>query len=632
MPLITLDHVSLAYGHHPLLDRVGLVIEPGERVCLLGRNGEGKSTLLKLIAGELQPDEGEVWRQPTARIARLRQEVPAADTRSVYEVVAEGLGEQARLLADYHRLASQVSASPDEAAMRALARLQHQLEAVDGWNLQQRVESVISKLELPAEQRIDALSGGWRRRALLGQALVMAPDLLLLDEPTNHLDIAAITWLEEFLLKQNCGLVFVTHDRAFLRRLATRIIELDRGRLTSWPGDYATYLRRKEEQLAAQEQQQALFDKRLAQEESWIRQGIKARRTRNEGRVRRLQAMREQRRARRERTGVANMNLSAGEASGKRVFEAEHVWFSWEGEYLIRDFSCTILRGDKIGLVGPNGSGKSSLLQILLGQLQPERGRVYRGTRLEIAYFDQQREQLDLEATVLDNLSEGREFIEVEGRRRHVAGYLRDFLFEPERLRSPVKTLSGGERNRLLLAKLFTRSANVLILDEPTNDLDLETLELLEDLLVDYGGTLLLVSHDRAFLDNVVTSTLVFEGDGVIEEYVGGYQDYLRQRRPPAEAREAAPARSGTIPTKQADSRRRRKLGYKEQRELAELPERIEALEAEQRQLQQQTADPAFYQGEKHEISCVMARLGELEQELEQAYARWEVLESREAE
>jgi ATP-binding cassette subfamily F protein uup len=631
MPLLRLDKTSLAFGHHALLDRAELEITRGERLCLVGRNGEGKSSLLRLVSGEAAPDEGSVWIRPGTRVALLAQEVALDSRESVFDVVAGGLPEVGRLISSYHHTAAELAGVSTPEGLERLARLQHELEAQGGWQLEQRVETVLARLGLDGDAGFDTLSGGWRRRVMLARALVADPDLLLLDEPTNHLDIEAITWLEEFLLEYAGALLFISHDRAFVRRLATRIIELDRGRLTSWPGDYDAYIAGKVEQLEVEARHQALFDKKLSQEEAWIRQGIKARRTRNEGRVRALKALREERRARRERSGTVDLRLEQGSLSGKRVLEVEHVSLGFDGRTVIRDFSVSILRGDRIGIIGPNGAGKSTLIRVLLGEQEPDSGVVQRGTRLEVAYFDQQRAQLDPQATLMDSVADGRLSVTINGRSKHVAGYLQDFLFPPERLQSPVSTLSGGERNRLLLARLFTRPANLLVMDEPTNDLDVETLELLEELLLDYQGTLLLVSHDRAFLDNVVTSTLVFEGDGHIGEYVGGYSDWLRQRQ--AAARESKRAATEEItkpsppPAKRAD--KQRKLSYKDQRELDTLPARIEALETEQAQLHAAVNDAGFYQQSPDDISVALERLEVIASELEICYERWGVLEEQ---
>ena len=530
MPLFTLDSVSVAFGHLPLLDRVAFQVDPGERVAVIGRNGTGKSTLLKIIAGAIPPDAGTVWRQPGVVVSRLEQDVPLATTKPVFDVVAEGLGALSDVVTAYHHAAHDVAHDATPAALERLGRLQHELDERDGWRVEERVEMVLDRLGLPRDVPVDTLSGGWRRRVLLARALVAQPDVLVLDEPTNHLDIDAIAWLEAWLLEYPGAVVFVTHDRVFLERIATRIVELDRGRLTSWPGDYATFVRKKDEWLENERLQQAKFDKKLAEEEVWLRQGIKARRTRNEGRVKALEAMRQERAERRERLGSVRLSAERADAPGKMVFEAEGVSKAYGGGPVVRDLALRVQRGDRIGLVGPNGAGKTTLLRMLLGDVAPDAGEVRRGANVQVAYYDQQREQLDPERTVFDTVGDGNDTVTVNGGSKHVHGYLRDFLFSPERARSPVKALSGGERNRLLLARLFTKPANVLVLDEPTNDLDLETLELLEAELVAWTGTLLIVSHDRRFLDNVVTSILVFEGEGRVEEYVGGYADWERYR------------------------------------------------------------------------------------------------------
>src|SRR5471032_750964 len=601
MPLVTLDRVSMAYGHLPLLDDVAMQIDARERVSVIGRNGTGKATLLKIISGELAPDSGTLWRQPSLRIARLEQDVPLSANRSVFDVVAEG-----------HT---------------------HHLEEDEAWLREHHVELILSRLELPAESIVDTLSGGWRRRVLLARALVGQPDLLLLDEPTNHLDIEAIQWLESFLAEYEGAVMFVTHDRAFLQRLATRIIELDRGKLTSWPGNYATYLRRKEEALANEQVLADKFDKKLAEEEVWVRQGIKARRTRNEGRVKALEAMRAERAARREQMGNVRLQVEQAEQSGKLVFEAKAISKGFAGSPIIRDFSTRVIRGDRIGLIGPNGAGKTTLLRMLLGELKPDTGEIRLGANVQIAYYDQQREQLDPERTVFDTVGEGNDTVTSNGRTRHVHAYLRDFLFSDERARSPVKALSGGERNRLLLARLFTRPANVLVLDEPTNDLDLETLELLEEQLVEWPGTLLLVSHDRAFLDNVVTSTFVFEGDGRVQEYVGGYEDWVRQRLAEKTAdRKKGP--SGGVETKPKTTKivaRLKTLSFKERRELNELPAALDALESEQRVLAQRVASPEFYKEGADAIKQALVRVDDLPRELTAVYARWAELDARKA-
>jgi len=637
MPQITLDRVSLAFGHLPLLDEVALQVEPRERVCMLGRNGTGKSTLLRIISGEQSPDSGSVWRQPGVRVARLDQDVPLSADLPVFDVVAQGLGDLSALVLAYHHAAVAVADSGSEASLEKLGRLQHELEERDGWRLEQRVELVLARLNLPAETIVDTLSGGWRRRVLLARALVAQPDLLLLDEPTNHLDIDAITWLEDFLADYPGAVMFVTHDRAFLQRLATRIVELDRGRLTSWPGNYATFLRKKEEWLANEAVLQEKFDRKLAEEEIWVRQGIKARRTRNEGRVRALIAMREERAARREQLGAVRMQVELADPSGRLVFEARSVTKSFDGTSVVAGFSTRVMRGDRIGLIGPNGAGKTTLLRLLLGEIAPDAGEISRGVNVQVAYYDQQREQLDPEKTVFDTIGEGNDSVIVNGRSRHVNGYLADFLFPPERARSPVKGLSGGERNRLLLARLFTRPANVLVLDEPTNDLDLESLELLEAQLAEFPGTLLLVSHDREFLDNAVTSTLVFEGEGRVQEYVGGYRDWLRQRQEPAvpdaprtrrDAEAVGPLRDG-LAGSAGSTPAKKKLSHNEKREFAQLPGRIDALEAEVRELNAAVARPKFYKEGSETITRTLARVETAQRELDDAYGRWVELEPR---
>ena len=628
MPLLTLDHVSMAYGHLPLLEDASMQIDARERVCLIGRNGTGKSTLLQIISGDVTPDAGSIWRMPGIRVARLVQDVPLSDDRPVFDIVSEGLGELGDLAAAYHHAAVAVAEHGTDASLATLGRLQHELDERDGWTVEQRVELVLQRLDLPSDVRVDTLSGGWKRRVLLARALVAQPDLLLLDEPTNHLDIEAMMWLETFLIDYPGSVVFVTHDRAFLRRVATRIVELDRGILTSWPGDYDTFLRRKEEWLANEAVHNQKFDKRLAQEEAWLRQGIKARRTRDEGRVRRLLAMREERAARRALVGSVRLQSDSADRSGQMVFEAEQVTKSFGDNTVVRNLSTRVMRGDRIGLIGPNGAGKTTLLRMLMGEIQPDSGEVRRGANVQIAYYDQQREQLDPERTVFDTVGEGNDTVTVSGRTQHVHGYLRDFLFPPERVNSPVKALSGGERNRLLLARLFTRPANVLVLDEPTNDLDIETLELLEAYLTEWPGTLLLVSHDRAFIDDVVTSTLVFEGDGRVQEFVGGYEDWLRQRSDPAPvATPSTPATQKTTAARAPTSRK--KLSYREQKELADLPDRIQALEAEQQRLSTAVADPDFYKEPASIITRTLARVDALREELLQVYARWGDLDSR---
>jgi ATP-binding cassette subfamily F protein uup len=605
MPLVALDQVTIAYGHLPLLANASLQVDAGERIAVIGRNGAGKSTLLRIIEGTLAPDAGSVWRQRGARVSRLEQDVPLSTERRVFDVVHDGL-----------------AAHTDE----------------EDWQREQRVRLVLSRLTLDGEARVDSLSGGWRRRVLLARTLVGEPDLLLLDEPTNHLDIEAINWLEDFVAAYRGAVMFVTHDRAFLDRLATRIVEIDRGQLTSWPGDYRTFLRRKDEALAVEAAAHEKFDRKLAEEEAWIRRGIKARRTRNEGRVRALMAMREQRSARREQVGSVRLQVEAADPSGKVVFEAEDVSKSYDTACIVRAFSTRVMRGDRVGLIGPNGAGKTTLLRLLIGEMAPDHGEVRHGANVLIAYYDQQREQLDPDASVIDTVGEGNDVVTVNGHSRHVMGYLQDFLFSPERARSPVRALSGGERNRLLLARLLTRPANVLVLDEPTNDLDLETLELLEEQLLEWSGTLLLVSHDRRFLDNVVTSTIAFEGDGRWEEYVGGYADWLRQspRVALAAGRTTSHRDTGVAPSApkappaqpQAATPMRRKLSYKEQREFEALPTRIATLEEEQKTLEARSAGPEFYKEGAEAIRVVMARLQEVSDELHVAYERWLELES----
>jgi ATP-binding cassette subfamily F protein uup len=624
MPLLSLDRVSIAFGRTALLDEACLQVEAGERVCLIGRNGAGKSTLLRIVTGEVAPDSGEVWRQPALAIATLAQELPSDAEATVFDAVAEGLAETGKLLAAYHHASQAVADDPSQ--LEHMEELQHQIEARDGWSLSQRVDQILARLELPPDARLGELSGGWRRRVALAQALVREPDLLLLDEPTNHLDIEVIQWLEERLLEFRGGVLFVTHDRTLLTRLATRIVELDRGVVTSWACDYPTFLLRKAAALEEEARHAALFDKKLAQEEVWIRQGIKARRTRNEGRVRALVALRVERAQRRELEGRARLSVDEGQASGKLVAEAKRLSYAWGDTPIVRDLSLRIMRGDRIGLVGPNGAGKTTLLRLLLGQLAPSSGSVRLGTKLEIAYYDQLRAVLEPEKTVLENIAEGREFVDVQGQRRHVISYLQDFLFSPDRARVPVKALSGGERNRLLLARLFAQPANLLVLDEPTNDLDIETLELLEELLMNYPGTLLLVSHDRAFLDNVVTSTLVFEGGGRVQEYAGGYTDWLRQRALP-EADAPKPPIAAARPAPAAKPKAA-KLSFKDARELEQAPLRIDALEAEQAELGQRVSDPAFYKRTPTEQARALERLAALPAEIERAYARWHELDS----
>ena len=634
MPLLQLSDVSLAYGHVPLLDRAGLVIEPGERVGLIGRNGTGKSSLLRIVAGEARPDDGTVSLAPGARVASVAQEPAFAAGRSVFETVAEGLGEATRLLVQYHEAAHALAAHPggaaEQALMARLHALQEALEAAGGWTLEHRIEATLTRLALPADAQVEELSGGLRKRVALARALVAGPDLLLLDEPTNHLDIGAIEWLEETLLAFPGAVLLVTHDRRFLDRVATRIVELDRGRLADFPGNYAAYEARKAVLLANEAVENRKADKLLAQEEAWIRKGVEARRTRNEGRVRRLEALRRERAARRERMGRVDLALSAGERSGKLVAELERVTKRFGDKRVVEDFSTRILRGDRIGLIGPNGCGKSTLLKLILGELAPDAGTVRLGTKVEPAYFDQFRAALDDEATLAQTISPGSDFVEIGGGRKHVISYLGDFLFPPERASAPVKTLSGGERNRLLLARLFSRPANVLVLDEPTNDLDIETLELLESLLQEYEGTLFLVSHDRAFLDNVVTQTIAYEGEGRWKEYAGGYEYWKRA----SAATPAAPDAAAEPAAAKADTRaprRKTKLSFNEARELERIPERLEALEQEQAALAARLADPALYQDRTVDLKALSARHAEIEEELSRLLERWEALEAAKA-
>jgi ATP-binding cassette subfamily F protein uup len=640
VPVITLDNACLAYGHVALLDHAALQVDAGERIGLIGRNGSGKSSLLKALTGLGSLDDGTLWRQPELSIAYVAQEPEFAGHETVYEAVASGLGAIARLLADYHEATLKVGAG-GTAAMDHLQDLQTQLEARDGWRLNSRVEQAISRLALDGEAHVDALSGGGRKRVALAQALVGEPELLLLDEPTNHLDVDGILWLEALLRGYAGAIIVITHDRVFLDGVATRIVELDRGKLVSFPGRYAAYQERKEFMLNEEALANARADKLLAQEEVWIRKGVEARRTRSVGRVARLERLRSERAARRDQQGQVDFRVVRGEASGKLVAELENVskrFATTAGEKpVVRDFSCRIQRGDKIGLIGANGTGKTTLLRLILGELAADAGEVKLGSRIEVAYFDQFRAQLDPEAALADVISPGSDYVEIGGTKKHVIGYLEDFLFAPQRARSPVKSLSGGERNRLLLARLFARPANVLVLDEPTNDLDIETLELLEALLQDYSGTVFLVSHDRAFLDNVVTQTIASEGGGQWKEYVGGYSDWLRQRPAGGAARfdvtggpDAKPAsRVGAGDTAKVKPAERKKLSFKEQRELEQLPARIAALEVEQAALQGRLADPGFYQGPAEARREAQARLAKVDSEIDAALLRWEALEAK---
>ncbi|EIJ34723.1 ATP-binding cassette domain-containing protein [Thiothrix nivea] len=596
MALLHLRNIHLENGDNRLFDGIDLSIEQGERLCLVGRNGTGKSTLMKLLCREVTADDGETIHPPDLKIARLQQDVPHGSDARVFDIVAQGLTD---------------------------------LHPEDEWQVQWKVDTVLSRLQLDGDVSFDSLSGGWKRRALLARALVSEPDLLLLDEPTNHLDIPAIEWLENFLLSYKGTLLFVSHDRAFVQKLATRIIELDRGRLTSWVGTYQQYQERKQAALEAEAQQAALFDKRLAEEEVWIRQGIKARRTRNEGRVRRLEAMREEFKQRRNLQGKVQAQIGQADASGKIVIDATNLSYGWEGKPLIREFNTTVMRGDKIGIIGPNGVGKTTLIKLLLGQLQPDSGKLELGTRLQVAYFDQHRAQFDDEKNLRDNLAPGSDFVDISGQKQHIISYLQNFLFTPLQIQKPVKVLSGGERNRLLLARLFAQPSNLLVLDEPTNDLDAETLELLEELLIDYQGTLLLISHDRSFLNSVVTRSIVFE-NGTVGEYAGGYDDWLLQRpEPVVEKSVAKPDKPAEKPKTEAKPAGKKKLSFKEQRELEQLPVRLEQLEADIAALQAAMGTAEFYQQDSATITAKQAELAKLEADLEQAFVRWEALEQR---
>ena len=633
MPLVTLDKASLAFGHVALLDHADFQLDEGERVGLIGRNGGGKSSMMRVLAGQGTLDDGLVWRAPTARICFVNQEPVLDADDSVFDAVAKGLGKLQKLLHDYHHVSHQLS-EPDADYDKLLEEMQHlqtQLESQDGWSVQARIETAIAKLDLNPDDRVGSLSGGQRKRVALAQALVAAPDVLILDEPTNHLDFASIEWLEGLLNEFRGAVLFVTHDRRFLDNVTTRIVELDRGKLASFPGNFSAYQAIKERMLADEAVVNAKFDKVLAQEEVWIRQGVKARRTRNEGRVLRLEQLRRERAARREKQGKVEMSVETGERSGKLVAELVDVSKSFGAKKIVDNFSCRIQRGDKIGLLGPNGAGKSTLLKMILGDLPPDSGTVKLGTKIAVAYFDQLREQLDDEATLADTISQGSDFVEIGGQKKHVISYLGDFLFAPERARSPVKSCSGGGRNRLLLARLFTRPANVLVLDEPTNDLDIETLELLEELLANYDGTLFLVSHDRAFLDNVVTQVIAFEGDGKLMEYVGGYEDWVRVQKYQASVAAAKPVATPPRPAAPAAEKPKAasKLSYKDARELEELPKRIEALEQEQIEITAHFADGSLFRNDPKRAKQLQARSEEIEAQVLAAMARWEELEQR---
>ncbi|WP_114152930.1 ATP-binding cassette domain-containing protein [Chromobacterium haemolyticum] len=634
MALITVEKACLAFGHHALLDNVDFALEPGEVVGLIGRNGAGKSSLLKSVAGAVALDDGRVNIKGDVKVAYVPQEPELAPEHTVFEAVAEGLGDLKSLLTEYHQVTHQLTqADADhEQALTRMEHIQHELEARGGWQFDALISSTLSHLNLDPDARISELSGGWKKRVALARALAAKPDVLLLDEPTNHLDVSAIEWLETLIKSYGGSVLLITHDRRFLDNVATRIVELDRGILRSYPGSFSSYHVRKAEELAIEEEQNRIFDKFHAQEEVWIRKGIEARRTRNEGRVRRLEAIRRERSARRERVGQVNFQLNAGERSGKLVAELEHVSKGFEGKTLIRDFTTRILRGDKIGLIGPNGTGKTTLLKLILGQLDADSGSVKQGSKLEIAYFDQFREQLDEDSSVADIISQGNDFVEVGGVKKHVMSYLEDFLFSPQRARSPVRSLSGGERNRLLLARLFTRPANVLVLDEPTNDLDIDTLELLEDVIAQYSGTVFLVSHDRAFLDNVVTQVIAFEGNGRLEEYPGGYQDWIDTKARMAAMKPTEKPREAAAPQEKAKDKpksARNKLSYNETRELAALPDEIAALETEQASLNQQLLDPNCYRDTPKEAIAWQRRVEEIDELLMDKLARWEELESK---
>lgn len=625
MALLGMQDVTIAFGGPPVLDRAAFSIERGERVCMLGRNGTGKSTVMKLLDGSIAPDTGEVIRQTGVTVARLEQEIPADLGGTIFDVVAAGLGDTGSLLARYHAASHRVASGGGQSALRDMDRLHHALDAANAWQVQTRVEIVLFHLGLNGDMQFAAASGGRKRQTLLARALVAEPDVLLLDEPTNHLDVEAVEWMENFLIDRGITLVLVTHDRAFLRRVATRIVELDRGRLVDWGADYDTYLQQKEAALAAEAREWTEFDKKLAKEEVWIRTGIQARRTRNEGRVRSLEALRVERSARRERTGTARLQAQDADRSGRLVVDARAINFSRGDRRIIRDFTTIVTRGDRVGLIGPNGSGKTTLLRLLLGELTPDSGTIRIGTGLQIAYFDQMREQLNPDRSVFDSVADGAEFVEIAGARKHVLGYLEDFLFSPDRSRAPVRALSGGERNRLLLARLFTRPFNLLVLDEPTNDLDIETLDLLEELLLEFSGTLLVVSHDRAFLDNVVTSTLVFEGDGRVAEYAGGYTDWVRQRPEPSVTLVTTAKR--VAPPSTPVAVRKRRLTFREKSELESLPNEIDRREQNRELIYASLADPVFLRDGVAVVEAKM-QLDAIEAELAGLMKRWEELET----
>ncbi|UTZ21740.1 ABC transporter ATP-binding protein [Vibrio campbellii] len=634
MALLTIHNAQLAFGDHPLLDKAEFALQENERVCLVGRNGAGKSTLMKVLAGDILLDDGKIQITQDVVVSRLEQDPPRNQEGTVYEYVSGGLAEIGEQLKIYHDLLDLVAQDPSEKNINRLAKIQEQLDHLNAWRFDDRVKNVLGALKLVPETKLTDLSGGWQRKAALARALVCDPDVLLLDEPTNHLDVTTIEWLESFLKDFKGSIIFISHDRAFIKSMATRIVDLDRGQLASFPGNYDQYLNDKEEMLRVEEMQNAEFDKKLAQEEVWIRQGIKARRTRNEGRVRALKKLREERRDRREVQGKVNLNIDDASRSGKIVFEAENVSFAFEGKKIVDDFSFNIMRGDRIALIGPIGCGKSTVLKLLLGQLETQGGRLHCGTKLEVAYFDQYREILDPEKTVIDNLADGKQEVMVGGRQRHALSYLQDFLFAPKRARTPVKALSGGEKNRLLLARILLKPNNLLILDEPTNDLDIETLELLEEMLANYQGTLLLVSHDREFVDNTVTTSWIFEGNGVIEEFVGGYHDAKQQRDQVLASRgqvEKAAKKEKVVeetPKTTQPKNNSKKLSYKLQRELEALPAKLEQLESDIETLQEQVNDPEFFTKSVEQTQPVLEQLAAVEQELEIAFERWEELEA----
>ena len=633
MALLTIHNGQLAFGDHPLLDRADFALQENERVCLVGRNGAGKSTLMKVLAGEIIMDDGKMQVTQDVVVSRLEQDPPRNEEGTVYEYVSGGLAEIGKKLKIYHDLLDLIAEDPSEKNINRLARVQEELDHANAWRFDDRVNNVLGALKLSPNTKLTDLSGGWQRKAALARALVCDPDVLLLDEPTNHLDVTTIEWLEGFLKDFRGSIIFISHDRAFIKSMATRIVDLDRGQLSSFPGDYDNYLVEKEEALRVEDMQNAEFDKKLAQEEVWIRQGIKARRTRNEGRVRALKKLREERKNRREVQGKAVIQIDDAQRSGKIVFEAENLNFGFEGKEIVKDFSFNIMRGDRIALIGPNGCGKSTVLKLLLNQLKPDSGRLHCGTKLEVAYFDQYREILDPEKSVIDNLADGKQEVVVGGRERHALSYLQDFLFSPKRARTPVKALSGGEKNRLLLARIFLKSNNLLILDEPTNDLDIETLELLEDLLANYQGTLLLVSHDRQFVDNTVMTSWIFEGNGVIEEFVGGYHDAQQQRAQVLQSRQVEkPSKKAKVveetPKTAPAKAKPKKLSYKLQRELEALPMRLEELEAQIETLQEEVNEPNFFSNPVEQTQPVLDKLSAAEQELEVAFERWEELEA----